>query len=131
SCTSTSAWVKKRKICVKRLRSWGESFCAQSRQSSPSGTSSGIQWICCWRFQYSNAQGYSNGLYCLRASRGGIVVTPLEFDRVDPCGDHTKADQGSDDPTDRRVDEYEIGGAARARRISIGGLQFAAFNAIG
>jgi hypothetical protein len=29
------------------------SFCAQSRQSSPSGTSSGIQWICCWRFQKS------------------------------------------------------------------------------
>jgi hypothetical protein len=30
-----------------------ESFCAQSRQSSPSGTSSGIQWTCCWRFQKS------------------------------------------------------------------------------
>ena len=30
-----------------------EIFCAQSRQSSPSGTSSGIQWICCWRFQKS------------------------------------------------------------------------------
>jgi hypothetical protein len=40
------------------------------------GTSSGIQWICCWRFQKSNAQGYSNGLYCLRASNKGILRTP-------------------------------------------------------
>src|SRR5688500_7846709 len=69
-----SAWVKKRKIWVSRLRSPSVSFCAQSRQSSPSGTSSGIQWICCWRFQKSNAQGYSNGLYCLRASRRGMLL---------------------------------------------------------
>src|SRR5205807_2140251 len=38
-----------------------------------------IQWICCWRFQYSNAQGYSNGLYCLRASRRGIGYAPCEL----------------------------------------------------
>src|SRR3954447_5454636 len=69
-----SAWVKKRKIWVSSDRSWSVSFCAQSRQSSPKGTSSGIQWICCWRFQYSNAHGYSNGLYCLRASRRGISL---------------------------------------------------------
>src|SRR3954452_20856032 len=69
-----SAWVKKRKICVRSERSCSVNFCAQSRQSSPRGTSSGIQWICCWRFQYSNAQGYSNGLYCLRASRRGMSV---------------------------------------------------------
>src|SRR5215210_653512 len=76
-----SAWVKKRKIWVSNERSWSVSFCAQSRQSSPSGTSSGIQWICCWRFQNSNAQGYSNGLYCLRASRRGIGITPAEFSK--------------------------------------------------
>src|SRR6478672_1862506 len=78
-----SAWVKKRKIWVSRLRSWSVSFCAQSRQSSPSGTSSGIQWICCWRFQKSNAQGYSNGLYCLRASRRGMSVTPFDLSGCD------------------------------------------------
>src|SRR5688572_32942751 len=90
-----SAWVKKRKICVSRLRSWSVIFCAQSRQSSPSGTSSGIQWICCWRFQNSNAHGYSNGLYCERDSRRGMSVGSLEIDSggdaedggADQCGD--------------------------------------------
>src|SRR4051812_25256957 len=71
-----SAWVKKRKIWVKSERSCSVNFCAQSRQSSPKGTSSGIQWICCWRFQNSNAQGYSNGLYCLEAVRRDIGDTP-------------------------------------------------------
>src|SRR5436190_17679496 len=85
-----SAWVKKRKIWVSRLRSVGSSFCAQSRQSSPSGTSSGIQWICCWRFQYSNAQGYSNGLYCLRASRRGMVTGLSDEIEDEHCGAHAK-----------------------------------------
>src|SRR3546814_5829533 len=32
-----------------------------------------MQGICCWRVQKSNAQGYSKVLYCLRASRRGIL----------------------------------------------------------
>src|SRR4051812_25877733 len=102
-----SAWVKKRKIWVKSERSCSVSFCAQSRQSSPSGTSSGIQWICCWRFQYSNAHGYSNGLYCLRASRRGMSVGSLEM-RIDADAD--------DQRTEQEEDQREP--AKRARRIA-------------
>src|SRR5215213_2382245 len=91
-----SAWVKKRKICVSRLRSWSVIFCAQSRQSSPSGTSSGIQWICCWRFQNSNAHGYSNGLYCERDSRRPMSVGSCEFED-DGGADDGDADDGDDD----------------------------------
>src|SRR6185503_12062768 len=110
SCTSTSACVKKRKICVKRLRSWGESFCAQSRQSSPSGTSSGIQWICCWRFQYSNAQGYSNGLYCLLATRRGMSGS---FEML--VGDERDC---------KRAEDEEDGGelVVRTPREALGGI---------
>src|SRR5688572_31184055 len=94
-----SAWVKKRKIWVRRLRSCSEIFCAQSRQSSPSGTSSGIQWICCWRFQNSNAHGYSNGLYWERDSRRGMLVGSCEFDE----GDRAEDDGASDDGDDERA----------------------------
>src|SRR5215210_3433703 len=99
-----SAWVKKRKIWVSSERSWSVSFCAQSRQSSPSGTSSGIQWICCWRFQKSNAQGYSNGLYCLRASRRGIGSSPSEGreDVVEAEGAEEQED-GSEQPPHQRA----------------------------
>ena len=48
-----SDWVKKRKIWVSRLRSLSFRLAAQSLQSSPSGTSSGIQWTCCCFFQKS------------------------------------------------------------------------------
>src|SRR5688500_15239836 len=118
-----SAWVKKRKIWVSRLRSPSVSFCAQSRQSSPSGTSSGIQWICCWRFHMSTAQGYSNGLYCLRASRRGMLLLRLvgcvgmdgAFDGGDPrpaaAGDQ-KGDQaggaGDDQDGDPRVHRHRL-----------------------
>ena len=50
-------WVKKRKICVSRFRSLSLRLVAQSLQSSPSGTSSGIQWTCCCFFQKSYAHG--------------------------------------------------------------------------
>src|SRR3990170_8269183 len=92
-----SAWVKKRKICVSRLRSWSVIFCAQSRQSSPSGTSSGIQWICCWRFQNSNAHGYSNGLYWERDSRRGMSVGSCEFDEGDRGEDNCAGDDRDDE----------------------------------
>jgi hypothetical protein len=48
-----SDWVKKRKIWVSRLRSPASELGAQSLQSSPSGTSFGIQWTCCCFFQNS------------------------------------------------------------------------------
>jgi hypothetical protein len=49
-----SDWVKKRKICVSSARSFGVTRSdAQSLRSAPSGTSSPIQWVCCWRFQNS------------------------------------------------------------------------------
>src|SRR5688500_8842177 len=94
-----SARVKKRKICVSRWRSWSVIFCAQSRQPSPSGTSSGLQWICCWRFQNSTAHAYSKGLYWERDSRRPMSVGSCEFDE----GDHAEDNGASDDGDDERA----------------------------